>query len=233
MISFSGATNDTASRTAALVADPDCRRRSCRVWAGASGGGVWRTDNASPADPNWKQVSPDDLDQNSVGTLTLDPTDSKHDTLYLGTGEGNRCSSGCEAGVGIYKSTERRQALDEARRHVRQQRDVPVREPRARTRSSAAGSTGSSSTRATATTSSSARRRASAVFRTRSATAARPASSRARTSPASTSRPTAARRSPRSGTGTTRAASASRTSGSTRSTWTPSTRRRSTLGVAA
>ena len=26
-------------------------------------------------------------------------------TLYLGTGEANRCSSGCEAGVGIYKST--------------------------------------------------------------------------------------------------------------------------------
>src|SRR5207247_2935499 len=27
-------------------------------------------------------------------------------TLYLGTGEANRCSSGCEAGVGIYKSTD-------------------------------------------------------------------------------------------------------------------------------
>ena len=36
----------------------------------------------------------------------LDPTDKKHDTLYLGTGEGNRCSSGCEAGVGVYRSTD-------------------------------------------------------------------------------------------------------------------------------
>ncbi len=37
--------------------------------------------------------------------LAFDPTDKKSKTIYLGTGEGNRCSSGCEAGVGIYKST--------------------------------------------------------------------------------------------------------------------------------
>ena len=55
--------------------------------------------------PDWKQLKPDQLDQNSVGTLTLDPTDKKGDTIYLGTGEANRCTSGCEAGVGIYKST--------------------------------------------------------------------------------------------------------------------------------
>jgi hypothetical protein len=106
VIAFSGATNNTASRTTGLVADPDCSARKCRLWAGVSGGGVWRTDNALAPNPEWKQLSPDDLDQNSVGTLVLDPTDRKHDTLYLGTGEGNRCSSGCEAGVGVYKSTD-------------------------------------------------------------------------------------------------------------------------------
>jgi hypothetical protein len=103
---FSGATNVTASRITALVADPSCTPKHCRVWAGASGGGVWRTDNVEAPDPNWQQMSPNDLDQNSVGSLVLDPSDSKHDTLYLGTGEGNRCSSGCEAGVGIYKTTD-------------------------------------------------------------------------------------------------------------------------------
>ena len=102
--SFSGATNTTASRTPALLADPDCTARHCRLWAGVSGGGVWRTDNALAPSPEWKQLSPDELDQNSVGTLVLDPTDRHHNTLYLGTGEANRCSSGCEAGVGIYKS---------------------------------------------------------------------------------------------------------------------------------
>jgi len=103
---YSGATNDTAARTVALVADPSCTATTCRLWAGVSGGGVWRTDNALAPNPEWEQLSPDELDQNSVGSLVLDPTDRKHDTLYLGTGEGNRCSSGCEAGVGVYRSTD-------------------------------------------------------------------------------------------------------------------------------
>jgi len=102
--SFSGASNNTASRTTALVVSPDCGVQGCRVWAGVSGGGVWRTENALAADPVWVQVGANDLSQNSVGTLTLDPTDRKHQTLYLGTGEPNRCSSGCESGVGVYKS---------------------------------------------------------------------------------------------------------------------------------
>ena len=104
--SFSGATNNTASRITALVVDPKCSAHKCRLWAGASGGGVWLTTNALSGHPTWKQMSPESLDQNSVGTLVLDPTDKSGNTLYLGTGEGNRCSSGCEAGVGIYKSTD-------------------------------------------------------------------------------------------------------------------------------
>jgi hypothetical protein len=103
---FNGATNVTASRTVTLVADPDCSARSCRVWAGTSGGGVWRTNNILAPNPVWNQVGAKDLAQNSTGELVLDPTDKHHNTLYLGTGEGNRCSSGCEAGVGIYKSTD-------------------------------------------------------------------------------------------------------------------------------
>jgi len=106
VISFSGATNNTASRVTALVADPSCTAKKCRLWAGVAGGGVWRTDDAVEPNPDWQQVSPTQLDQNSVGTLTLDTSDPTHNTLYLGTGEANRCSSGCEAGVGIYKSTD-------------------------------------------------------------------------------------------------------------------------------
>jgi hypothetical protein len=106
---FSGATNDTASRITALVVSPKCGAASnggCRVWAGASGGGIWTTYDALSPSPSWKQTNPAKLDQTSVGALTLDPTDSSGNTLYLGTGEPNRCSSGCEAGVGIYKSTD-------------------------------------------------------------------------------------------------------------------------------
>jgi hypothetical protein len=103
---FSGATNTTASRITAMVVAPHCSVERCRLWVGASGGGVWRTDNALASDPEWKQVNPGDLEQNSVGALALDPTDQTAGTIYLGTGEGNRCSSGCEAGVGVYKSTD-------------------------------------------------------------------------------------------------------------------------------
>jgi hypothetical protein len=104
VLAFNGATNVTASRSVALIADPNCSAQRCRVWLGTSGGGVWRTINILAADPVWNQVGPKDLAQNSVGQLVLDPSDPKHDTLYLGTGEGNRCSSGCEAGVGLYRS---------------------------------------------------------------------------------------------------------------------------------
>ncbi len=105
--SFSGATNQTASRVTAMVVSPDCGKKAgkCTVWTTPAGGGVWRTDDALAANPEWQRVTDDALDQHSTGALYLDPTDSKHKTLYLGTGEGNHCSSGCESGVGIYRST--------------------------------------------------------------------------------------------------------------------------------
>jgi hypothetical protein len=107
VLAFSGVDNHTASRAPALLIDPDCGRKhqGCRMWVGASGGGVWLTENALKKDPKWFYVT-DGIQQNSVGQLVLDPNDWQNKTLYLGTGEGNRCSSGCEAGVGIYKSTD-------------------------------------------------------------------------------------------------------------------------------
>jgi hypothetical protein len=104
VLSFSGATDTTASRVTTLVVAPTCQPGDCRLWAGVAGGGIWRTDDALAADPSWTYVS-SDLQQNSVGVLTADPNDPSGNTLYLGTGEANRCSSGCEAGVGVYRST--------------------------------------------------------------------------------------------------------------------------------
>ena len=105
VLAFSGATNATASRDTALVIAPTCVPGNCRLWVGSSGGGVWRTDDALASDPTWRWLTPD-IAQNSVGALVADPNDASGNTLYLGTGEGNRCSSGCEAGVGIYKTTD-------------------------------------------------------------------------------------------------------------------------------
>src|SRR5690349_6626046 len=48
VLAFTGDTNTTASRTTALAVDPDCKAKgSCRIWIGAAGGGVWKTDNAN------------------------------------------------------------------------------------------------------------------------------------------------------------------------------------------
>jgi hypothetical protein len=105
VLSFSGATNTTAGRVTALVIAPTCTPGSCRMWVGESGGGVWRTEDALASSPTWTWLD-GNLAQNSVGALTADPNDPTGNTLYLGTGEANRCSSGCEAGVGVYKSTD-------------------------------------------------------------------------------------------------------------------------------
>jgi hypothetical protein len=88
----------------ALVVAPTCVPGNCRLWAGSAGGGVWRTNDALAANPTWTWLN-GNLALNSVGTLVADPNDPSGNTLYLGTGEANRCSSGCESGVGIYKST--------------------------------------------------------------------------------------------------------------------------------
>jgi hypothetical protein len=104
VLSFSGATTPTASRDTALVIAPTCVPGNCRLWVGTAGGGVWRTDDALAATPTWTWLT-GVLALNSVGALVADPNDASGNTLYVGTGEGNRCSSGCESGVGIYKTT--------------------------------------------------------------------------------------------------------------------------------
>src|SRR5207247_10131395 len=46
VLTFSGADYTTSGRVTALAADPNCSQSHCRVWVGAAGGGIWRTDNA-------------------------------------------------------------------------------------------------------------------------------------------------------------------------------------------
>ncbi len=76
---------------------------NCRLWIANANGGVWRTEQALKRNPNWKYVS-EGFEHNSIASLELDPNDKRADTIWAGTGEPNACGSGCEAGVGIYKS---------------------------------------------------------------------------------------------------------------------------------
>src|SRR6266480_4470294 len=102
VLTFSGAPYIDSGRITALAIDPSCNNTTCRVWAAAAGGGVWRTDNAlSTSGPSWTFIS-GSFATNAIGTLTYD---AAHTTLYAGTGEPNS-SGDSEAGFGIYKSTD-------------------------------------------------------------------------------------------------------------------------------
>jgi hypothetical protein len=100
ILTFSGAEYFTSGRVTALAIDASCTKSRCRVWVGAAGGGVWRTDNALAGNgASWTFVS-GSFGTNAIGTLTF-----TGGVLYAGTGEAN-ASGDSEAGVGIYKSTD-------------------------------------------------------------------------------------------------------------------------------
>ena len=166
---FSGATNNTASRITALAVDPDCGtkgKNDCRVWVGAAGGGVWRTDKATGANPDWKQLKPE-RPRPELGRRAHarpDRQEAQHDLPRHRRGEPLLVRL---RGRGRHLQVDRRrQQLEEARRRVRQQRDVHVRDPRPRRVPRPRHHVDRRSTRRTPTTSSSARPRPCAACRT-------------------------------------------------------------------
>ncbi|MCP9486567.1 MAG: hypothetical protein MSC30_11945 [Gaiellaceae bacterium MAG52_C11] len=110
---YNAGTPDFSGRIAHVAIDPNCDSNGggddeddngkCRLWIANANGGVWRTENALKKNPTWKYLSKV-FEHNNTASLELDPNDEKADTIYVGTGEPNACGSGCEAGVGIYKS---------------------------------------------------------------------------------------------------------------------------------
>ncbi len=92
-------------RTTSIALAGDCVPGHCRLYAGPAGGGLWRTDDALVGQPHWTYLSTP-FEINSIGAVTVDPNDPTGNTIWVGTGEANACGSGCEAGVGLYKSTD-------------------------------------------------------------------------------------------------------------------------------
>jgi hypothetical protein len=90
-----------SGRVTALAVAPACVSGNCRLWVGAAGGGVWRTNDALAATPSWTNVS-GSFGTSAIGALTYD---SATNTLYAGTGEQN-ASADSDAGLGIFKSTD-------------------------------------------------------------------------------------------------------------------------------
>src|SRR5262245_603453 len=104
VLTFAGHDYVTSGRATALAIAPNCSQSKCRLYAGAAGGGIWRTDNALSGTPNWTFVS-DSFATNAIGVITLDPSDPTGNIVYVGTGEPNG-SGDSNAGLGIYKSTD-------------------------------------------------------------------------------------------------------------------------------
>jgi hypothetical protein len=102
---YNAGTDNFGGRTIDAVISPDCVAGDCTLWIANANGGVWRTHDALAAAPPWEYVS-DVFEHNSVASLTLDPNDETHNTIWAGTGEPNACGSGCEAGVGVYQSVD-------------------------------------------------------------------------------------------------------------------------------
>ncbi len=108
---YNAGTPDFSGRIAHVAIDPDCRENGqCTLWIANANGGVWRTNDALDASPKWQYVS-SGFEHNNTASIELDPNDKQGRSLYVGTGEPNACGSGCEAGVGIYKSTNARQLV--------------------------------------------------------------------------------------------------------------------------
>jgi hypothetical protein len=99
-----GAAYITSGRISALAIENSCTTVRCRLYVGAAGGGVWRTDKALSTAPIWTNIS-DSFATNAIGAITIDPTDASGNTIYVGTGEPN-ASADSGAGQGIYKSTD-------------------------------------------------------------------------------------------------------------------------------
>jgi hypothetical protein len=101
---YTGRATDNSGRVTALAISPRCEKNDCTLLVGAAGGGIWRTDDALDASPDWQSVN-DGIPSNAIGSLIFDPTDASGRTLYAGTGEPNG-SSDSEAGVGLFRSTD-------------------------------------------------------------------------------------------------------------------------------
>ena len=69
---------------------------------GASGGGLWRTEDAGNT---WVNVSDGFFGTGSVGAVAIAPSDAQ--IIYVGTGEGPPRGQASSDGDGIYKSTDR------------------------------------------------------------------------------------------------------------------------------
>lgn len=75
------------------------------LYIGAVNGGIWRTTNATAANPSWVALG-DDLPSQSIGALAFDPTDASRNTLVAGTGRWSNFAQRGDDEIGVYRTTD-------------------------------------------------------------------------------------------------------------------------------
>ena len=99
-VTYTGTATKNSGRVTALLVAPTCDPGDCQLWMAAAGGGIWRTDDATAAEPTWTALD-NGLTTNTFGSLAMDPSDPT--TIYAGSGEPSG-SSDSEAGLGLFVS---------------------------------------------------------------------------------------------------------------------------------
>jgi hypothetical protein len=97
---YTGNPFGVSGRITALGIGSVCHPGDCRLYVGAAGGGVWRTNDALADPPSWTSVM-NGLSTNAIGSLWVDPHNSRH--VLAGTGEPNG-SGDSEAGLGLFET---------------------------------------------------------------------------------------------------------------------------------
>ncbi len=82
-------------RSTAIAGIPE---KPFTFYMGATGGGVWKTDDAGM---NWRNISDGQIDAGSIGAITVAPSDSE--VIYVGTGSAAPRGN-ISPGIGMYKS---------------------------------------------------------------------------------------------------------------------------------
>ncbi len=75
------------------------------VYVGAVNGGIWKTTNATNAQPNWTQLT-DELPSQSIGAIAFDPTDSSAQTLIAGIGRWSNFAQRGDDEIGVYRTVD-------------------------------------------------------------------------------------------------------------------------------
>jgi photosystem II stability/assembly factor-like uncharacterized protein len=75
------------------------------LFVGAVNGGIWRTSDATAANPRWNNLT-DNEESLSIGALEFDPTDATNHTLVAGTGRFSSLNSEGGERAGLLRTTD-------------------------------------------------------------------------------------------------------------------------------